>query len=454
MPPFACLPPYRALFRVLSACPALLMAISCFRLSAQGPQTFSCSDVKQPIQLSAASLYGDKAASDSQPAFGFDLGTVPTSFNGNSCSATKPFFFSVALHDGHYRITLQLGGPEESVNTVRAESRRLMVYQQRVAAGAGRSVVFNVSVRTPAIASATPATNDTPLTVRLKPREVGALDWDSKLTLEFNGSNPSVRSIEIRPSAQLPTVYLAGDSTVVDQDSEPWAAWGQMLPNFFGPGIAIANEAESGETIKSFLGERRFAKIFSTLRAGDFLLIQFAHNDQKPGNGFVPIPEYKDLMRKYVAAARTAGATPILVTSMNRRTFAPDGHITQTLGEYPQATRDVAAEQNVALLDLNAMSKTLYEALGDEGTLHAFVHYAANTFPDQPEELKDDTHFNSYGAFELAKCVVQSIRDQQLPLARFLKPDLPVFNPAHPDAFADFHLPPSPMVSTTTPYGH
>ncbi|HMH14374.1 MAG TPA: rhamnogalacturonan acetylesterase [Edaphobacter sp.] len=453
MPPFAYLPPYRALFRVLSACPALLMAISCFRVSAQVPQTFSCSHAKQTTHLSAASIYSDKV-SDSQPAFGFDLATVPTRFNGNSCSAAKPFFFSIALRDGNYRVTLQMGGPEESVNTVRAESRRLMVYQERVAAGAIESIVFDVNVRTPTITNATPANNGEPLTVHLKPREVGAPDWDSKLTLEFNGSNPSVRSIEIRPVTQRPTVYLAGDSTVVDQDKEPWAAWGQMLPNFFGPDIAIANEAESGETIKSFESERRFAKIFSTLRAGDFLLIQFAHNDQKPGNGFVPIPEYKNLMRKYVAAARTAGATPILVTSMNRRTFAPDGHITQTLGEYPQATRDVAVEQNVALLDLNTMSKTLYEALGEEGALHAFVHYAANTFPDQTEELKDDTHFNSYGALELTKCVVQSIRDQQLPLARFLKPNLPVFDPAHPGDFTEFHLPPSPMVSTTTPYGH
>ena len=146
MPPFTCLPPYRVLFRVLSAYPALLMAISCFRLSAQVPQTFSCSDAKQAIHLSAGSLYSDRAASDNQPAFGFDRGTVPTRFNGNSCSAAKPFFFSVALHDGNYRITLQLGGPEESVNTVRAESRRLMAYQERVAAGDSRSVVFNVSV--------------------------------------------------------------------------------------------------------------------------------------------------------------------------------------------------------------------------------------------------------------------------------------------------------------------
>ena len=138
---------------------------------------------------------------------------------------------------------------------------------------------------------------------------------------------------------------------------------------------------------------------------------------------------------------------------MNRRIFDADGKIKQTLGDYPQATRDVAAEQHVALIDLNALSKTLFEALGPEGTLKAFVHYPANTFPDQPEELKDDTHFNSYGAYELARAIVQDIRDQHLPLEQFLRPNIPAFSPAHPDPISTFTLPPSPSASAATPYG-
>jgi hypothetical protein len=115
--------------------------------------------------------------------------------------------------------------------------------------------------------------------------------------------------------------------------------------------------------------------------------------------------------------------------------------------------RDVAAEQKVALIDLNAMSKILFEALGPEGTLHAFVHYPANTFPDQPTELKDDTHFNSYGAFELASAIVQNIQDQKLPLTKYLRPHIPTFDPAHPMAFTAWTLPASPFTSTATPYG-
>jgi lysophospholipase L1-like esterase len=343
-------------------------------------------------------------------------------------------------------VTLVLGGPRESTNTVRAESRRLFVDELKVAAGGSRRVVFNVNVRSMNIGSQTTAQG-----VRLKPREIGALDWDEKLTLELNGENPSVRSITVRP-VDVPTIYIAGDSTVVDQDKEPWAAWGQMLPVFFGPGICIANEAESGETIKSFVGERRLEKIMSTMRKGDYLMIQFAHNDQKPGAGFVSIADYKNLLRQYIAETRARGATPILVTSMNRRKFDAEGKIVQTLGDYPQSMREIAAEQKVALIDLNAMSKTLFEAMGDAGALNAFVHYPANTFPDQPEELKDDTHFNSYGAYELASAIVQSIRDQKLPIAAYLRPGIPTFDPAHPLPFAEWHLPPSPSVSTTTPY--
>ncbi len=158
--------------------------------------------------------------------------------------------------------------------------------------------------------------------MRRKPREIGSLDWDEKLTLEFVGEHPSLRSVEVKPAPpDTPVIYIAGDSTVTDQEHEPWAAWGQMLPAFFGPGIAVANNAESGETIRSFVGENRFPKIFSEIKRGDYLLMQFGHNDQKQGNGYVSPEQYADLLRKYIAMARQAGATPVLLTPMNRRTF-------------------------------------------------------------------------------------------------------------------------------------
>jgi lysophospholipase L1-like esterase len=389
--------------------------------------------------LSPTSRFTDTAA-------GFDLIASPQ-ITGKSCTSDKPFFFSLPIPEGSYRITVVLGGPQASVTTVRAEGRRLML--EKIATQPGQSITksFDTNVRYPEVQgqpSGTPATH-----VKLKPRELGILDWDHKLTLEFNGDHPSVRSIDIEPIPNEPVLYLAGDSTVVDQYYEPWAAWGQMLPRFFLPGIVIANHAESGETTKSFVAEHRLAKIMTTMKPGDYLFIQFAHNDMKPGA--VPLDEYKNLLTDYIAQTRAKGATPVLVTSMNRRTFDDAGKITNSFGPYPDAMREVAAQQKVTLIDLNAMSKTLFEAMGPEGTLKAFMHYPADSFPGQTAPISDDTHFNSYGAYELARCIVHGIREANLPLTKFLDPAVPDFNPAHPDPQSDFHLPFTPILHPGDP---
>ena len=315
----------------------------------------------------------------------------------------------------------------------------------KIRSGSNDSVTrtFDTNVRYPEI------NGDPDDKVHLKPRELGILNWDHKLTLEFNGDHPSVRSIDIEPIPDEPVIYLAGDSTVVDQYYEPWAAWGQMLPRFFLPGIVIANHAESGETTKSFIAEQRLFKIMTTIKPGDYLFIQFAHNDMKPGA--VPLDEYKKLLIDYIAQTRVKGATPVLVTPMNRRTFDDAGKVTNSFGGYPDAVREVAAQQKVALIDLNAMSKTLFEAMGPEGTLKAFMHYPAGSFPGQTAAISDDTHFNSYGAYELARCIVHGIREANLPLAKFLDPTVPDFNPAHPDPQPDFHLPFTPILLNSDP---
>jgi lysophospholipase L1-like esterase len=408
---------------------------------AQTAGTFTCGKPLPGIKaLAAETRYSPAAA-------GWDLQPSPTT-TGKTCSSDKPFFFSIPEPDGNYQIELILGGgTSASDTTVKAESRRLMLFHEKVAANSSRTFTFNVNVRSAPIAG------DAANSVKLKPREIGALDWDDKLTLEFNGDHPSVRAIKIKP-IKVPTIYIAGDSTVVDQDKEPWAAWGQMLPVFLKSSVAVSNQAESGETIKSFVGERRLAKVMSTIQAGDYLMIQFGHNDQKPGAGYVPAETmFKDFLNSYIQQAHAKGAEVILVTPMNRRNFDDSGHIEQTLGDFPQALREIAAAQHLGLIDLNAVSKTLYEALGPDGTLHAFVHYPANTFPEQTEELKDNTHFNAYGAYLLAQCVVQSIEDQHLILEKILKPNITRFDPAHPEPFSEFTMPASPFLSTATPYG-
>lgn len=292
--------------------------------------------------------------------------------------------------------------------------------------------------------------------MRLKPREHDYLHWDDKLTLEFNGAAPKVSRIEITKVDNVPTVFLAGNSTVVDQANEPWAAWGQMIPAFFQPGkVAVANYAESGETLKSFKGARRLEKIWSLAKPGDYFFIEFAHNDQKPGgNHLDPFTTYKQTLKEWTAEARKRGVTPVLVTSMNRRTFDSSGRITNSLGDYPEAVRQTGKEEGVAVIDLNAMSKTMYEAWGPEKSTKAFMHFAANTYPNQPKDVKDNTHFSTYGAYELAKCVVKGIRENVPVLAKHLKQNLPSFDPAQPAAFEDWKLPPRTFVGAVKPDGN
>lgn len=404
-------------------------------------QKFICGTKSGYTSLTAASAYTDATP-------GFDLATTPTVSQG-SCSSDKPFFFSAAVPEGSYRVTVILGSDKASTTTVWAEARRLMLEKIPTSANASAKHIFDVNVRYPEFTDAVGTVQH----VHLKPREIGNMDWDHKLTLEFNGDNPSVRSITIEPIKKEPTIYIAGDSTVVDQDVEPWTAWGQILPRFLRPGVVVANHAESGETIKSFVSERRFDKIFTQIKSGDYLFMQFNHNDQKinpkTGQPVVPVDEYKSLLTEYIAKARAAGATPVLVTSMNRRTFDASGHITNSLAGYPDAMREVAHEQHAALIDLNAMSKTLFEAMGPEGSKKAFMHFPANAYPNQTKAISDDTHFNSYGAYELARCIVDGIRQNNLPLKKYLTKDAAEFNPAHPDSQPDFHLPATPIPDTT-----
>ena len=282
------------------------------------------------------------------------------------------------------------------------------------------------------------------------------MHWDNLLTIEFNDSLAKVCGIEITRNKTATTIFLAGNSTVVDQDREPWAAWGQMFPSFFEPGnICVANYAESGETLKAFKGERRLQKIWSMAKPGDYLFIEFTHNDQKPGGNFLdPFTTYKSTLKEWITEARKRKVIPVLVTSMHRRSFDSTGHITNTLLDYPEAVRQTAKEEDVTLIDLNAISKILYEAWGPERSIKAFVHYPANTFPGQDKELKDNTHFSPYGAYELARCVVQSIKDQQLPFAKYLKKDIPAFNPAKPDDLEKWYWPLSAMMSSAKPDGN
>jgi lysophospholipase L1-like esterase len=340
----------------------------------------------------------------------------------NDANTTR---FSAKLPEGNYRVTVRFVDPDgPTVVTIRAEMRRLMA---RDVATTHRSTArsFIVNTRSPALA-APPVNAPGADAVRLKPSEIGNATWDDKLTLEFAGAASQVAGLSIEP-ADVPTVYLAGDSTVTDQAQAPGAGWGQMLPRFFGPAVAIANHAEGGETLKSFLAELRLDKILATLRSGDWLLIQFCHNDQKaqwPQTYAEAGTTYRAYLRAYIAEARRRGATPVLITAPERRNFDAGGHIIDSHRDYPESMRAVAREEGVALIDLHTMSKRFYESLGPARSALAFGG--------------DITHHNEYGAYELARMVVAGIRTADSRLAAHLASDAGEFDPSQPDPPENF----------------
>jgi len=399
---------------------SILTSLTLASASAQTAFKFDFSGGKPEAgwtSVAPTSLYSTNAG------FGFESGTTVQTTNG-AVSSDKPFYFSIKLPEGNYKVTATFAG--ETTVTVKSELRRLMLEKIRAASGRTETRSFIANVRTPHIS----ADNH----VHLKQREQDSemMDWDEKLTLEFNGTHPDLRSLEIQP-ASVPTIFIAGDSTVCDQSAEPWNSWGQMLPRFFKPDVAVANYAESGETIKSSLGAHRFDKIFSLMKSGDYLFVQFGHNDMKD-KATNALDAYKANLKKIVAEARAKGGTPVLITSMERKA----GITHDTLAGYPDAVREVAKSENCALIDLHATSKVFYQALGD----------------DLGKAFQDGTHHNNYGSYELAKCVINGIKQDQLPLAKSIVDDFGDFDPAKPDAVATFEMAASPVASKEKPLGN
>ena len=331
--------------------------------------------------------------------YGYDITDVP------SKKSNLPFYFSVKVPDGNYKIRVVLGSKSKNSNTtVRAESRRLMVENVNLKKGKFATYEFVVNKRTPYI--------NEKMQVKIKPREKSTLTWDNKLTLEFTGSSPAVKSIHIEKDDVCPTIYLCGNSTVTDQSYEPWASWGQMVTRWFNENVSIANYAESGLTAGSFIAQNRLAQLLSNIKKGDIVICEFGHNDEKekgPGSG--AWYHYTRNLKIFIDNVRAKNASIIFCTPTQRRNFDKGKKsITNTHGDFPEAMKVVAHRENVPVIDLNAMTKTFFETLGFEDSKRALVHYPANTFKGQNKELADNTHFNPYGAYEVAKMVVQGDR--------------------------------------------
>ena len=355
--------------------------------------------------------------------------------------------FSRPAEEGMHLVTIAFGAEDiDSVTTVKAEARRLIALNVAVPKGRTELRRFLVDVRRPEFSGGR---------VALKPRESGAPNWDDQLSLEFIGPTARARLVSIEPApATTVRVFLAGDSTVTDQSIEPYVGWGQVLPLFVGDRAVVANHAESGRALRSFQGERRLDKILALLRPGDFVLIQFGHNDQKEkGEGVGAFTTYAARLKAYVDAIQAKAGKPVLVTAVARRRFDAQGQVVESLGDFPEAVRRVAKERGLPLIDLNTASKQVYQALGVERSKLALLHYQANTFPGQTEPLRDDTHFGAYGAYEMARCVAEGVRTGVPELAAFLAPTVKPFDPTHPDDPVQVAIPASSLAKGDKPEG-
>ena len=343
-------------------------------------------------------------------------------------ASTQPFGFSVAVPDGNYLVTVTLGNKKKAGQTVvRAESRRHFIDMVTTKKGKYQTVSFVVNKHNPVIEGET--------RVKLKPREVTYKNWDDSLNLSFCGPAPAVQRIRIEPAQNVTTVFLCGNSTVVDQEEEPWASWGQMITRWFSPQVAIANFAESGLSCTSFLAQLRLDKILTQLKKGDYVIVEFGHNDEKEkkaGDG--AWYSYSRNLKIFADRVREAGGEIIFCTPTARRFFNDDHKtIRNTHGDYPEAMKTVARRENIPVIDLTRMSTQFYETLGEEGSKKSLVHYPANTFPGQDKALADNTHFNPFGAWEIAKMIVMGLKQINSPLVYSLQVDWQDFDPSHPD---------------------
>jgi len=386
-------------------------------------------------------------------AMGYGYDIVPA-WDGRS---DRPFYFSVKVPDGNYKVTLTLGSKRKSGRTVvRAESRRLFIEETATRKRQLQTVTFVVNKRSPEYTYINKEGNVASDSVKLKPREHSYLGWDNRLTLEINGANPAISFLKIEPDTVATTIFLCGNSTVVDQNNEPYASWGQMITRWFGPQVAISNHAESGLTARTFLNSNRLDKILSMMKKGDYVVCEFGHNDEKEhraGDG--AWYHYVYNLKIFIDKVRAHGGNIVFCTPTQRRRFN-DEHtkIVPTHGDFPAAMLSVAEREKVPVIDLNGMTTTFYETLGYENSVNALVHYPANTYPGQDKALADNTHFNPYGAYEVAKMVLSGMQELSLPILSGLLTDFKGFAPEHPDDYSKFQWYNSAITDIRKPDGN
>src|SRR5690625_1446983 len=317
---------------------------------------------------------------DAERGYGFAISPGPSKYEDLRDSWPGEYFLIpvptllIDVPNGNYKVTLTLDDADHPSNTIVKEGLgHLKINQVKTELGKFVKRCFSVHVS------------------------------DGQLKLAFGGLNPRVKHVEVERLPGIPTIYLAGDSTVTDEASGqfPYTGWGQMFSLFLGENITVANHARSGRSSKSFIRESRLNRIAKKLRKNDYLLIQFAHNDEKDNEGGTqPFTTYQEYLKRYLDLAKSKEAHPVLIAPMHRRFFDEKGHIKNTHGEYIKGMRQLALRENVPFVDLAMLSKGYFEELGEERSKQVFLWAERGQYENLPEGAEDNTHISEQGRSE------------------------------------------------------
>ncbi|WP_329112494.1 rhamnogalacturonan acetylesterase [Streptomyces sp. NBC_01353] len=312
------------------------------------------------------------------------------------CATTAPFVCHFDVPPGTYHVQVTLGGDTTGSTSVTAETRRTMLAETATDTGERVHRSFTVDVREPEGEPTGP---------------VGSPGLD----LTFGGTAPLPAGVVVTPAPAAPRIFFIGDSTVCDQPGDPYAGWGQQLPQYLKRGVAVANHADSGESTVSYLaGPAFFPTVQPLVRRGDPVLIQLAHNDKQ-----TDAVTYRANLTTLVEGVRERGGRPVLVTPIVRRWFNADGTLNNGtallvngLGvDHPAEVRRLAADLDIPLIDLTALTRAMVEGLGPEASKALYL----------TTEKKDNTHTSVHGATAYAALVVGEMRAQGIVPKRLIR---------------------------------
>lgn len=219
------------------------------------------------------------------------------------------------------------------------------------------------------------------------------------------------------------TLHLIGDSTCASkaEDRRPETGWGEKFEQYFDETIEVRNYARNGRSSRTFIEENLWDTVHNAVGSGDYVFIQFGHNDEVPSKkSYTPPEDFKANLKRFISETRAKEATPVLLTPVSRRRFDDAGNFFDTHGEYATLVRQVAKETGSPFIDMHTISMSILVQYGKRESTKLFLHCAEGECPNYPKGITDDTHFNDFGATVMAEALSRAIMTSDIPLKNYL----------------------------------